>query len=80
VESYKPAEKFDAIISRAFSEIGLFIKLTRHLLIENGQWLAMKGVAPHQELEGLGLKLNGIIPLTVAGLDAERHLVLIENN
>ena len=86
VESYKPAEKFDAIISRAFSEIGLFIKLTQHLLAENGNWLAMKGQVPHEELEDLEIKLSkpmkikNIIPLKVAGLDAERHLLVLESH
>ena len=79
VENYQPAEKFEAIISRAFSEIALFVKLTQHLLADNGQWLAMKGVAPQQELEKLAIKANKIIPLKVAGLDAERHLVIFEN-
>ncbi len=84
VENYQPSEKFDAIISRAFSEVPLFIKLTRHLLINNGQWLAMKGVAPHQELareelKSLGIKSNKVITLKVAGLNAERHLVILEN-
>ena len=84
VESYKPMQKFDAIISRAFSEIALFIKLTQHLLAENGQWLAMKGQVPHEELEDLEIKLNkvikikNIIPLKVAGLEAERHLLILE--
>ncbi len=79
VESYQPAEKFEAIISRAFSEIALFIKLTQHLLAENGQWLAMKGQLPQQEIKDLGLKINQIIPLKVAGLDAERHLIVLDN-
>ncbi len=78
VENYQPSEKFDAIISRAFSEIALLIKLTQHLLTENGKWLAMKGQVPHDELVGLTLK-NKIIPLQVAGLDAERHLLVLES-
>ena len=84
VENYQLGEKFEAIISRAFSEIPLFIKLTRHLLINNGQWLAMKGVVPHQELvfeelKSLEIKSNKIISLKVAGLNAERHLIILEN-
>ena len=79
VENYQPSEKFEAIISRAFSEVSLFVKLTQHLLADNGQWLAMKGLAPHQELNTFELKSNKIIPLKVAGLDAERHLVIVEN-
>ena len=78
VESYQPAEKFEAIISRAFSELALFVKLTQHLLAKNGQWLAMKGQEPHEELQGLDVSLNKIIPLKVAGLDAERHLVVLK--
>ena len=78
VESYRSTEKFDAIISRAFSEIALFIKLTKHLLAQNGQWLAMKGQVPHDELINLPQQ-NKIIRLQVAGLDAERHLVVLEN-
>ena len=79
VESYQPTQKFEAIISRAFSDIALFIKLTQHLLLDKGKWLAMKGQLPHEELKGLSVKNNKIIPLKVAGLDAERHLVVIEN-
>lgn len=83
VEKFNPTEKFEAIISRAFSEIALFVKLTQHLLAENGQWLAMKGQVPHEELtkvelESLNIRVQQIIPLNVAGLDAERHLVVLE--
>ena len=84
VENYQPDEKFEAIISRAFSEIPSFIRLTRHLLINNGQWLAMKGVMPnhelvYEELKSLKIKSNKIIALKVAGLNAERHLIILEN-
>jgi 16S rRNA (guanine527-N7)-methyltransferase len=73
---------FDLIISRAFSEISLFIKLTSHLLAESGQWLAMKGMQPHLELENLALAKLGvevveIKPLQVAGLSAARHLIIL---
>jgi 16S rRNA (guanine527-N7)-methyltransferase len=85
VESYQSVEKFEAIISRAFSEVALFIKLTQHLIVKNGQWLAMKGTVPHHEFERkefevLGIKPSNIFSLTVAGLQAERHLVIFENN
>lgn len=83
VENFKPAEKFETIISRAFSEIALFVKLTQNLLTHNGQWLAMKGQVPQHELtkielESLEIRVQQIIPLTVAGLNAERHLVVLE--
>ena len=85
VEALKRDRKFDVIISRAFSEIGLFVKLTKHLLAENGQWLAMKGVLPTHEFESqdfksAGIRLSKIEVLKVAGLDAERHLVFLSQS
>jgi 16S rRNA (guanine527-N7)-methyltransferase len=85
VENFHPPEKFEVIISRAFSEIVLFIKVTQHLIAKNGRWLAMKGTVPHHEFEraefeALSIKPSNIISLKVAGLEAERHLVVLENN
>jgi 16S rRNA (guanine527-N7)-methyltransferase len=85
VEVLKKEAKFDVIISRAFSEIGLFVKLTKHLLAENGQWLAMKGTVPahefeHQDFKSANVQVNKIDVLKVAGMDAERHLVFLSAN
>jgi len=80
VEQYKPAHHFEIIISRAFSEISLFLNLTKHLLTENGKWLAMKGGYPEEELAKTQAKATEIIPLAVPGLDAQRHLVVIPFN
>lgn len=77
VEAFE-VEPFEQIISRAFAEIGLFIKLTRHLMAKNGHWLAMKGVSPQQDLAALNIKNSAVYPLSVAGLQAERHLAIIE--
>ena len=84
VENFQSAENYEVIISRAFSEMALFIKVTQHLIAKNGRWLAMKGAVPHHEFEraefeDLGLKPSNIISLKVAGLEAERHLVIFEN-
>ena len=78
VENYQPSDKFAAIISRAFSEVSLFIKLTQHLMADKGQWLAMKGQVSEHEFVNLKIKPSKVIPLKVAGLDAERHLVIFE--
>ncbi|WP_024304335.1 16S rRNA (guanine(527)-N(7))-methyltransferase RsmG [Pseudogulbenkiania sp. MAI-1] len=79
VEAYQPAEKFDRITSRAFAELAEFVKLTRHLLTPGGQYVAMKGVYPYEEIAQLpeGFTVAEVVPLTVPGLDAERHLVRI---
>lgn len=73
-------EGFEVIISRAFSEIALLIKLTQHLLAKNGVWLAMKGVIPEREFEKAGIKPAAIKILKVAGLEAERHLIVINQS
>lgn len=78
VPSTSMPEKFDTITSRAFSEIGMFVKLTKHLLTESGKWLAMKGTIPQQEFDKSGIHPSEIKVLKVAGLEAERHLVIIE--
>lgn len=80
VENFKTAEKFEMVISRAFSEIGIFKALSMHLIAPKGVWLAMKGQIPTQELEGLAEKPSKIIKLSVAGLNAERHLVIFESS
>lgn len=77
VEAYQPAERFDCITSRAFSELAEFVRLTRHLLAPGGAYLAMKGVYPYEEIALLpsDFRAEEVLPLKVPGLDAERHLV-----
>jgi 16S rRNA (guanine527-N7)-methyltransferase len=79
VEAFESNVKFAQIISRAFSEVALFMKLTKHLLLSDGVWLAMKGVVPEHEFAALAQQPQKIIPLHVAHLQAERHLVIFEN-
>jgi 16S rRNA (guanine527-N7)-methyltransferase len=72
--------QYAQISSRAFAEIGLFISLTRHLLAPGGRWLAMKGIRPDDELKALpaDIAVEAVIPLSVPGLDAERHLIILK--
>lgn len=72
--------QYAQISSRAFAEIGLFIRLTRHLLAPGGRWLAMKGVRPDDEIAALpaDVVVEQIIPLHVPGLGAERHLIILK--
>ncbi|MBC3883598.1 16S rRNA (guanine(527)-N(7))-methyltransferase RsmG [Undibacterium griseum] len=80
VEKLTVAEKFDVITSRAFSELANFINWSGHLLADGGRFIAMKGVAPAQEIERLpaGWQVTGVQALHVPGLDAERHLVFVK--
>jgi 16S rRNA (guanine527-N7)-methyltransferase len=69
------------VISRAFSDLSLFISLTHALCDPQGKWLAMKGVYPELELAELKNKTNvthsKVEVLKVPGLDAQRHLVFL---
>jgi 16S rRNA (guanine527-N7)-methyltransferase len=78
VEEYQPEAKFGTIISRAFSDLGEFLRLSRHLLAQDGVWLAMKGVHPYDELAQLPGVVAHVLPLKVPGLDAQRHLVIMK--
>ncbi len=77
VEEWQPIKKFDGIISRAFTQLGDFLRITRHLMAPGGYWAAMKG-APEHELAGLpeGCRVDRVIPLQVPGLHAARSLVI----
>jgi len=77
VEDWHPAKLFDGIISRAFTELGNFLRSTRHLAAPHGRWAAMKGV-PEQELARVpsGCRVESVIPLKVPGLQAARSLVI----
>ena len=79
VESWQTPDKFDVIISRAFSDMGEFVQVTRHLLATGGLFAAMKGLHPYEEIEKLptDCKVLHVLPLAVPGLDGARHLVLI---
>ena len=72
--------QYGQISSRAFAELALFVRLTRHLLAPGGHWLAMKGQRPDDEIAALpaDITVAAIIPLAVPGLDAERHLIILK--
>jgi 16S rRNA (guanine527-N7)-methyltransferase len=80
VESWQAEQKFDCIISRAFSELSEFVALAGHLLAPSGQIAAMKGLHPYEEIQRLpaGWKIKDVYALKVPGLNVARHLVLME--
>lgn len=80
VEDYHPKELFDAVITRAFASVTDILTSSRHLLKPGGEFLAMKGLVPDDELASLpaGFHLKEIIALSVPGLEQEqRHLLRI---
>lgn len=81
IEEFRPAQPFAAIVSRAFAELADFVRPTRSLLAADGCWLAMKGLIPHEEIARLpsGIVVSSVTPLTVPGVDGERHLLLLKD-
>jgi 16S rRNA (guanine527-N7)-methyltransferase len=82
VEQLQVVEQFDVITSRAFADLSDFVNWSEHLLTERGHFIAMKGVAPQEELARLpsGWKILQVKPLKIPGLAAERHLIFIQRN
>ncbi len=81
VEALETEEKFDLILSRAFSNLQQMVSGCRHLLADNGRYLAMKGVYPTAEIADLpaDVEVVAVHALQVPGLKEERHLVEIKS-
>ncbi len=80
VEDLNLATKYPQIVSRAFSDLNDFVRLTSPLLAEGGEWLAMKGLYPNEEIAQLkGACVKRDVELRVPGLDAGRRLIILES-
>jgi 16S rRNA (guanine527-N7)-methyltransferase len=82
VEAYRPPARFAAITARAFSDLGVLVKLSGHLLQSGGHWLAMKGVWPQGEIASLPpqVVVDTVHRLDVPGVSGERHLVVMSSS
>jgi len=80
VEHFKPAAPFDAVVSRAFSDLPDFIAQAGHLVAPGGKLIAMKGVYPFDEIARVPSthRVAQVLELHVPSLDAKRHLVVLE--
>lgn len=80
VEQLQAPEKFDVITSRAFAELSDFVAWSGHLLKNGGRFIALKGIIPQDEIARLtqAWRVTEVRRLTVPGLPAERHLIIIE--
>ena len=79
IEALNRPNEFMAITARALATLPQILNLGGHLLAADGVLLAMKGARPDDEIAALpaGWALREMHALTVPGLDAERHLVVI---
>ena len=80
VEHLQPAAPFDAVISRAFSDLPDFITQAGHLIAPGGKLIAMKGVYPFDEIARVPSthRVSQVLELHVPSLEATRHLVVLE--
>ena len=77
VEDMTPPPSYDVIVSRAYATLADIVSSTRHVLAPDGEWLAMKGKSPTQEIaeaSRLGVAF-AVRPVRVPGLGAERCLL-----
>lgn len=80
IEAVDRPGQFDAITARALATLPDILRFGGHLpRADGGRLLAMKGVDPVDEIAALpdGWQLESVTPLSVPGLDAERHLVVV---
>ena len=77
VESFQCEPEFDVVLSRAFASLEDMVSGCRHLLADDGHFLAMKGAYPGEELAAVEqwCSIEGVYELTVPGLHEQRHLV-----
>ena len=80
VEDYAPAAPFDNVIARAFSDLATFARSSAPHLAPGGRLVAMKGAMPSEEIARLPANVCVVATpsLAVPGLDAQRHLVVME--
>lgn len=80
VEKYTPDTRFDIVTCRAFASATDTARLAGHLIAPGGRVLLMKGRDPAAELAELPLDFQAVdtVTLDVPGLDAERHLAILE--
>ena len=80
VENWKPAQRFDVVVSRAFCDLVDFVEQAKHLVAPGGRLMAMKGVYPFEEIARMPAthRVAQVIELRVPRLEASRHVVLVE--
>jgi 16S rRNA (guanine527-N7)-methyltransferase len=80
VEEFRPAQRYDAVVSRAFAELSDFVTQSQHLAAPGARFLAMKGVYPFEEIARIPAshRVAQVVELAVPTLEAKRHLVMLE--
>jgi len=81
VEDYHDKVPFDGVLSRAFSSLNDMVSWCSHLITEEkGQFFALKGRYPTDELTDLPKNINLVSShkITVPELIGERHVIILK--
>ena len=80
VETFRTAQLYDGVLSRAFASLQDMVHGCRHLLAPGGCFFAMKGALPTEELACVSQQYpeSTVYPLRVPGLQEQRHLVVLQ--
>lgn len=79
IEDHRPPQAYEAVISRAFSDLADFVNLAGPSAAAHGSLIAMKGVHPHEEIARLPASwtVNRVVELQVPHLEASRRLLFL---
>lgn len=73
---------FDGIITRAFSSIDVFLKLTNNICSNNSRFYSLKGIFPKEEInlieKNKDYSIENIINLNLENILGQRHLIIIK--
>ena len=72
-EEYQTPHCFDTMIARAVASVDELIRISKHLLAENGKLLMMKSDAFSSEISSV----HQIVALSVPGVDSPRFLIVV---
>jgi 16S rRNA (guanine527-N7)-methyltransferase len=80
IEDHPRDERYNILISRAFSDLFTFARAARAHVATGGLIVAMKGALPHAEIDALPADIAVLATpaLDVPGLAAQRHLVIMQ--
>lgn len=79
-EDHRPAQGYASVICRAFASVPQTLYLAGHLCAPGGRLVLMKGRDPSAELADLpeGFRVRDVTAVSVPGLEAERHIAVLE--
>lgn len=82
VEDFHPTELYEGVLSRAFASISDMLHWCHHLIDSSGEFLALKGQYPQDELDVIADDITVVSThqLDIPFLDGERNLIVLKKH